>query len=149
MNEPGGLDDLGAAGRAAWTGRVEECVAEVLSDLALDSPHRFVLAATDARTRHRTAVDWPGLPLRPVECLTRHQALALLDWTPSEGEGRIRLISNTFLTISLQVLSTVRVRWHLSTPSGPEIPPTFFPLRPFMVLSDARGWPRTEAGLRS
>jgi hypothetical protein len=64
MNGPGGLDDLGAAGRAAWTWRVEERVAEVLSDLGLDSPHRFVLAAPDERTRHRTAVDWPGLPLR-------------------------------------------------------------------------------------
>jgi hypothetical protein len=36
MNEPGGLDELSAAGRAAWTGRVEECIGEVLSDLALD-----------------------------------------------------------------------------------------------------------------
>jgi len=31
MNEPGGLDDLGAAGRAAWTRRVEESVREVLT----------------------------------------------------------------------------------------------------------------------
>lgn len=90
MNEPGGLDELSAAGRAAWTCRVEECIAEVLTDFGLDSPHRFVLAAPDERTRRRTAIDWPGLPLRPVECLTRHQALALLDWTPSRGEGRIR-----------------------------------------------------------
>jgi hypothetical protein len=90
VNEPGGLDELNSAGRAAWTRRVEECVAEVLTDLGLDSPHRLVLAAPDSRTRHRTAVDWPGLPLRPVECLTRHQALVLLDWTPSGGEGGIR-----------------------------------------------------------
>jgi hypothetical protein len=57
VNEPGGLDDLGATGRAAWTRRVEECIAEVLSDLGLDSPHRFVLAAPDTRTRHTTAVE--------------------------------------------------------------------------------------------
>jgi len=97
MNEPGGLDELSAAGRAAWTRRVEECIVEVLTDLGLDSPHRFVLAAPDTRTRHRTAVDWPGLPLRPVECLTRHQALALLDWTPSGGEGRIRRLQEEYV----------------------------------------------------
>ena len=97
MNELGGLDELSAAGRATWARRVEECIAEVLTDLGLDSPHRFVLAAPDERTRHRTAVDWPGLPLRRVECLTRHQALALLDWTPSGGEGRIRRLQEEYV----------------------------------------------------
>jgi hypothetical protein len=87
-NELGGLDDLGATGRAAWTRRVEECIAEVLTDLGLDVSHRFVLAAPDGRTRHRTAVDWPGLPLRPVECVTRQQALALLDAVRGEGRRR-------------------------------------------------------------
>jgi hypothetical protein len=70
MNELGGLDELSAAGRAAWTCRVEECIAEVLTDLGLDSPHRFVLAALDTRTRHRRAIGCPELPLRHVECLT-------------------------------------------------------------------------------
>lgn len=97
MNEPGGLDELSAAGRAAWTRRVEECIAKVLTDLGLDSPHRFVLAAPDERIRRRTAIDWPGLPLRPVECLTRYQTLALLDWTPSRGEGRIRRLQEEYV----------------------------------------------------
>jgi len=97
MNEPGGLDELGDAGRAAWTRRVEDGIAEVMTDLGLDSPHRFVLSAPDERTRRRTAIDWPGLPLRPVECLTRHQALALLDWTPSGSEGHIRRLQEEYV----------------------------------------------------
>jgi hypothetical protein len=64
MYEPCGLDKLSAAGGAAWTRRIGECIAEVLTDLVLDSPHRFVLAAPDERTRHRTAVDWPEFTLR-------------------------------------------------------------------------------------
>ena len=87
MIGPDGLDELGAAGRVAWAHRIEECIGEVLSNLALDSPHRFVLAAPDERTRHRTSFDWPGLSQRPVECLMRCQALALLDGTPSGAKG--------------------------------------------------------------
>lgn len=76
---PGGLDDLGAEGREAWARRVEDLTAEMLRWFKIDPPNRFVLAAPDERTPHRTALDWPGLPLRPVECLTRGRALDLLD----------------------------------------------------------------------
>jgi hypothetical protein len=63
-------------------------------------PHRFVLAAPDERTRRRTAIEWLGLPLRPVECLTRHQTLALLDWTPSGGEERPKNLGSSAKNIS-------------------------------------------------
>lgn len=79
MNPPGGLDDLGADGREAWAKRVETCTAEAARAFKIAPPNRFALAAPDERTPHRTAVDWPGLPLRPVECLTRARALDLLD----------------------------------------------------------------------
>lgn len=79
MKPPGGLEELGAAGRDAWAERVETRTAEMIQRFEIDPPNRFVLAAPDDRTLHRTAVDWPGLPLRPVECLTRERALELLD----------------------------------------------------------------------
>ena len=87
MRPPGDVDDLDEAGRAQWAERVGERVVEASRRLELDGSGRFVLAAPDERTPHRTHIDWPGLPLRPIACIGRDRALALLDLVPP-AEGR-------------------------------------------------------------
>ena len=84
MKSASSLEELGAAGRDAWARRVERCIAEATRQFDIDPPNDFVLAAPDARTPHRTTVDWPGLPLRPVSCLTRQVALNVLDHSALE-----------------------------------------------------------------
>ena len=79
MNPPGSLDELGDGGREAWVRRVEARTADAIRQFDIDPPNRFVIAAPDDRTPHRTSVDWPGLPLRPVGCLTRERALQYMD----------------------------------------------------------------------
>lgn len=86
MLAPGQLQELDSSGYEMWETRFQTTVAAVMDKLSLDA-HRFVLAAPDDRTKHRTSIDWPGLPLRPVECLGRPRALPLLDWVPT-GRGR-------------------------------------------------------------
>jgi hypothetical protein len=70
MEEPGGLRDLGAAGRAAWDEAVARC---------LPSDHPYLLRAPDRRTPQVVGLDWTGLPVRVVGCLGRARALAALD----------------------------------------------------------------------
>lgn len=96
MRPPGNLTELGQAGRAQWAERIQQRVAGAAKGLGLDLPSRFVVAAPDDRTRHRTLVDWPGLPLRPVDCIGRHQALPLLDWAPP-GVGRQQSLQEEYL----------------------------------------------------
>jgi hypothetical protein len=45
----------------------------------------FLRAAPSAETPWRTAPDWPGFPARVAGCLTRREALALLDWHGAAG----------------------------------------------------------------
>lgn len=93
---PGGLDELSAAGRELWTQRVADSVRDAIVLLGVDPPTRFVLSEPDERTTHRTSVDWPGLPLRPIECVGRNDALALLDWIPT-GRGRIKSLQEEYV----------------------------------------------------
>ena len=79
MKPPGGLDELVVAGTRAWARRVEARRAEAVREFEIDPLNRLVLGAPDERTPHRIVIDWPGLPKRPVECLTRQRALELLD----------------------------------------------------------------------
>lgn len=96
MEPPGKLNELGDAGRAQWAERIQQCVAAAATALRLDPPNRFLVPAPDDRTRYRTLVDWPGLPLRPLDCIGRHQALPLLDWAPP-GEGRQQSLQEEYL----------------------------------------------------
>ncbi len=96
MRPPGGVDELDEAGRAQWAERVQRRVGAAVNALGLDAPSRFIVTSPDDRTPHRTLVDWPGLPLRPINCLGRHQALSLLDWTPP-GEGRQQSLQDEYL----------------------------------------------------
>jgi hypothetical protein len=99
MEEPGGLRELGAAGRAAWEQAVARC---------LPARHPYLLPAPDRRTPHAVATDWTGLPVRVARCLGRERALALLDgrrdlqeeyveWRTvrDPGDGRIRRVELT------------------------------------------------------
>jgi hypothetical protein len=70
MEEPGGLRDLGAAGRAAWDAALARC---------LPSGHPYLLPAPDRRTPLVVGPDWTGLPVRVAGCLGRARALAVLD----------------------------------------------------------------------
>lgn len=80
MDEPGGLRDLGANGRAAWDEAVARCMR---SAIGADHPH--LLRAPDRRTPHVVGPDWTGLPVRIAGCLGRACALAVLD-----GERRLQ-----------------------------------------------------------
>jgi len=85
MREPGGLDALGEAGRRAWAESVAGAIAAA-------SPGRFLVADSSDRLTETAVIDWPGVPLRPVACLGRQRALAVLDWCGERGdEGRRRL----------------------------------------------------------
>jgi len=75
MDEPGGLSDLGAEGRAAWDGAVARCVGAAVPA----GGHALVLARPDARTPHVTGPDWTGLPVRVVGRLGRARALRRID----------------------------------------------------------------------
>jgi hypothetical protein len=74
MEEPGGLRDLGAAGKAAW----DEAVARYVRS-AVRADHPYLLRAPDRHTPHVTGPDWTGLPVRVVGCLGRARALEVLD----------------------------------------------------------------------
>ena len=76
MDEPGGLHDLGAAGRAAWDETIAACLLT-----AIDSPaaHPYLRPAPDDSTPHSTAIDWTGFPVRVAACIGRQVALEVLD----------------------------------------------------------------------
>src|SRR4051794_7413654 len=82
MLEPGGLNDLGDSGMAAW----DEAIAASLIAV-MDSPagHPFLRPAADTTTPHLTGPDWTALPARVVHSLGRERALAMLD-----GERRLQ-----------------------------------------------------------
>jgi hypothetical protein len=76
MLEPGGLSDLGNAGRAAW----DEAIAASLTEaMASPADHAFLRPAADDRMPYLTGPDWTGLPARVVQCLGRARALRVLD----------------------------------------------------------------------
>jgi hypothetical protein len=79
------VDDLDAEGTALWGTRVHQYGLDAHKALGLEAPNPFVLTEPNEQTPHRTVVDWPGLPLRPVECVGREDAFALLDWVPERG----------------------------------------------------------------
>jgi hypothetical protein len=74
MDEPGGLRELGAAGRAAWDEAAGRCVRS-----AVRAGHPYLLRAPDRRTPLVAGPDWTGLPVRVAGCLGRARALAVLD----------------------------------------------------------------------
>ena len=75
MDAPGRLQELGAAGRAAWNESLAARLAEHLPEIGSVS----LLPEPDVRTPHRTGPDWVGLPPRAVRCLGREPALRVLD----------------------------------------------------------------------
>jgi hypothetical protein len=74
LRAPGSLAELGPAGAQAW----EDRVGGLLRALPRDS---LLQPAPSADTPGLTAPDWTGFPTRVAECLTRAQALRLLDRT--------------------------------------------------------------------
>jgi hypothetical protein len=70
--EPGGLDDLGAEGKAAWSTAIADLVETE------DMPPHLHAAPTSA-TREPTSVDWPAYPERIEACIGRAQTHRLLD----------------------------------------------------------------------
>lgn len=73
MQPPGLLAELGPEGAAAWSRRVAGAMrAAAESD--------FLRATGGDETPGLTATDWTGFPARVAECLTRGEALPLLDW---------------------------------------------------------------------
>jgi hypothetical protein len=86
MREPGGLEALGAPGRAAWSARVSTCIAQ--ASAAVSGGARSLRATLDRESTQVTAPDWTGLPMRVSACLGRDRALRLLDWHRDElGDG--------------------------------------------------------------
>jgi len=78
VRPPGLLADLGPEAAAEWSRRVTEALqAAAGSD--------FLRAAAGAETPGLTATDWTGFPARVAECLTRGEALPLLDWDGPDG----------------------------------------------------------------
>ena len=77
MRPPGGLDELGTAGRRAWSARYRAMLTELAAgDLG---PNPYLQPAPDARVPWRTAPEWQGFPARVGECLGRTAALEILD----------------------------------------------------------------------
>ena len=86
MREPGGLQALGAAGRAAWSTRVSDSVAQ--ASRAVPGGDRYLRAAPEEEWSEVTGPDWTGLPVRVTACLGRSKALRVLDWHRDElNEG--------------------------------------------------------------
>src|SRR5687768_15134727 len=76
MDEPGGLRELGEAGRAAWASTVSRCLRSVLPP---GKTHPYLQEVPDGETPALSGPDWTGLPARVVACLGRRAALASLD----------------------------------------------------------------------
>ena len=76
MRPPGGLDELGTAGRDAWDERYRAILAELAGELGRNP---YLLPAPDGSTPWSTAPEWPGYPARVDECLGRAAALEALD----------------------------------------------------------------------
>jgi hypothetical protein len=70
---PGGLDELGGEGSAAW----DEVVANALASVSLPPQ---LLPVPDGRTTEAASADWPGHAERVEACLTRAKSHRLLDW---------------------------------------------------------------------
>jgi len=87
--EPGDLDALGGAGRAAWS----EKVRRIVGDAAKPEGH-LVLAAD---LEHVLATEWPGLPSRVTRCLGRDVALELLDRRGDHGDAGRRALQEEYL----------------------------------------------------
>jgi hypothetical protein len=114
MEEPGGLRDLGAAGRTAW----DEAVARCLPD-----HHPYLLPAPDRRTPLVVGPDWTGLPVRVVRCLGRERALARLDGERDLQEEYLewRTVRGPDGTIRRVELTTeLRDYWHVLAAHEPE-----------------------------
>lgn len=76
--------ELGAQGAKEWRRRIQQCV----SDAARQSPSSSFGGSPDPRLSERTTVDWNAFPQRAATCLTRRQALELLDLDgPIVGAG--------------------------------------------------------------
>jgi hypothetical protein len=79
VEEPGGLRDLGTAGRAAWGSAIRSRFDSVQR---APGEHPFLLVEPDEGTPERTGCGWTGLPSRVVSCLGRRRALNVLDGEP-------------------------------------------------------------------
>jgi hypothetical protein len=95
MREPGGLEALGSAGRAAWSAWVSECVDR--ASVAMPGGERSLRAALDEGSSDVTSTDWTGLPLRAAACLGRERALRLLDWQCDEAADGGRALQDEYL----------------------------------------------------
>ncbi|MDQ3982990.1 MAG: hypothetical protein M3271_09970 [Actinomycetota bacterium] len=74
--QPGGLNELGAAGTRAWDRLVS-------AELKAARVPPQLLPAPDRRTSETASADWVGHPERVEACLTRAKAHRLLDWRRS------------------------------------------------------------------
>lgn len=93
MKEPGELDALGATGVAAWNQRIAR-----LLDVAVqeEGENPFALSAAEDRDTEVTGPDWTGFPVRVAACLSRQQALELLDWN-NGGVGQGRALQEDYI----------------------------------------------------
>ena len=82
---PGYVDDLGAAGKLEWEARVVAYVEDALHTFASQPAALRLRLAADAAL---ASVSWTGFPERVASCLTRREALRLLDAGPGGAAGR-------------------------------------------------------------
>lgn len=89
MTEPGALTALDAVGLARWDAEIET---SLLRAVAEQEPAPCLQGQIDARMNQVTGPDWNAYPARVGACLSRADALRLLDWRSEHGdEGRARL----------------------------------------------------------
>lgn len=87
MRPPGDLDELGGAGRAAWSALVGREVERILAELKRSGREPARLLAADATDVAVRTIEWPAFPIRVSDELGAAAAMELLDRSgPSEEE---------------------------------------------------------------
>jgi hypothetical protein len=92
VRPPGELDELGEAGRAAWSDVVDKEVAKILKELVESESEPTGLAATGEADTGVHTIEWPAFPVRVAAELGAAAAMELLDQSSSGadevGRGR-------------------------------------------------------------
>lgn len=94
MSRSNGGGELGGDGQQAWADHVAGVVRDAGRRYGGGYASGQLLAAPDNRTPHLVVVDWIGLPLRPVDCLTPSRALDVLD---GSFGGQLRPLQEEYL----------------------------------------------------
>jgi hypothetical protein len=130
VRPPGGLDELGEAGRAAWSAHVERLVETIATDLqANGQAPQGIGDAGEGPMRVRT-LEWPAFPARIAAVLGRRAAMEGLDrHDPERGDvGRAdqeeylewRLVRREGKPVAIEMTTELRDHWTVLAAHEPQ-----------------------------